>query len=194
MEYALKYQQHMKGLIISNMMASIPAYNEYAEQVLMPAMDQEVLARIKAFEAAGYEVPTTFDEFTALVDQMVADGITPLCGANDGRWSFGNAADVTYFSIEFVDTGGVPFDLVIDTTLIDDALALIAEKGLGPADYEFQMLLGVREDKRREILGLGHGLRVYVPFGEDWYGYSSRRLKENPDMAGMIAKAVLLGQ
>ena len=55
--------------------------------------------------------------------------------------------------------------------------------------------LGIRtEPKRREILAAGHGLRVYVPFGEDWYGYSSRRLKENPEMAGMIAKAVLFGK
>lgn len=52
-EYALKYQQHLKGLIISNMMASIPAYNEYAEKVLMPAMDPAVLAEIKALEASG---------------------------------------------------------------------------------------------------------------------------------------------
>ena len=51
-EYALKYQQHLKGLIISNMMASIPAYNEYAETVLMPTMDQAVLAEIKAYEKA----------------------------------------------------------------------------------------------------------------------------------------------
>jgi proline iminopeptidase len=50
-EYALKYQQHLKGLIISNMMASGPAYNEYAEKVLMPAMDQKVLAEIKQLEA-----------------------------------------------------------------------------------------------------------------------------------------------
>lgn len=50
MEYALKYQQHLKGLVISNMMASIPAYNEYAEKVLMPAMDQAVLAEIKRLE------------------------------------------------------------------------------------------------------------------------------------------------
>ena len=57
-EYALKYQDHLKGLVISNMMASIPAYNEYAEEVLMPAMDQDVLAQIKAYEAAGdYENP-----------------------------------------------------------------------------------------------------------------------------------------
>lgn len=50
-EYALKYQQHIKGLIISNMMASIPAYVEYAENVLMPAMDPKVLAEVKALEA-----------------------------------------------------------------------------------------------------------------------------------------------
>jgi proline iminopeptidase len=50
-EYALKYQQHLKGLIVSNMMASVPKYNEYAEKVLMPAMDQKVLAEVKALEA-----------------------------------------------------------------------------------------------------------------------------------------------
>jgi len=53
LEYALKYQQHLKGLIISNMMASIPAYNEYATKVLMPTMDQKALAEIKQLEAAG---------------------------------------------------------------------------------------------------------------------------------------------
>jgi proline iminopeptidase len=52
-EYALKYQQHLRALVISNMMSSVPAYNAYAEQVLMPAMDQGALAEIKALEAAG---------------------------------------------------------------------------------------------------------------------------------------------
>ena len=51
MEYALKYQQNLKGLVISNMMSSIPAYNEYATKVLMPAMDQAALAEIRALEA-----------------------------------------------------------------------------------------------------------------------------------------------
>ena len=51
MEYALAHQDHLKGLIISNMMASIPAYNEYANKMLMPAMDQKVLAQVKAIEA-----------------------------------------------------------------------------------------------------------------------------------------------
>ena len=52
-EYTLKYQRHVKGLIISNMMASCPAYNEYANKMLMPAMDQTVLAEIKRLEAAS---------------------------------------------------------------------------------------------------------------------------------------------
>ena len=52
-EYALKYQQHIKGMVISNMMSSVPAYNNYAETVLMPPMDQSKLARAKALEAAG---------------------------------------------------------------------------------------------------------------------------------------------
>jgi proline iminopeptidase len=52
-EYALAHQDQLKGLVISNMMMSIPAYNRYAEEVLMPAMDQEVLAEIKMLEAAG---------------------------------------------------------------------------------------------------------------------------------------------
>ena len=50
-EYALKYQQHLKGLVISNMMASIPAYNTYADEVLMPEMDPAVLAEVKQIEA-----------------------------------------------------------------------------------------------------------------------------------------------
>jgi proline iminopeptidase len=52
-EYALRYQQHLRGLVISNMMASVPAYNAYAEQVLMPEMDQAKLAEIKDLEAKG---------------------------------------------------------------------------------------------------------------------------------------------
>ena len=52
-EYALKYGQNLKGLVISNMMSSIPKYNEYAQNVLMPKMDQAVLAEVKQMEASG---------------------------------------------------------------------------------------------------------------------------------------------
>jgi proline iminopeptidase len=58
LEYALKYQQNLKALVISNMVASIPAYNRYAADVLMPAMDQKALAEVKQLEAKGrYDDP-----------------------------------------------------------------------------------------------------------------------------------------
>ncbi|TAL70882.1 MAG: proline dehydrogenase [Bacteroidetes bacterium] len=77
-----------------------------------------------------------------------------------------------------------------DEPLINDAREYLKKVNLKKEDYEFQMLLGVRDEKRKEILAQGHRLRVYVPFGKDWYGYSTRRLKENPKMAGMIFKAI----
>ncbi len=77
-----------------------------------------------------------------------------------------------------------------DEVLIKFALEIIQKYNLNRKDYEFQMLLGVREDRRNELLRNGHRLRVYVPFGKDWYGYSTRRLKENPDIAGHIFKAL----
>ena len=68
--------------------------------------------------------------------------------------------------------------------------ALIQE-GLRRDVPEFQMLLGVREDRARELVAAGHPVRIYVPFGEQWYAYSLRRLQENPAMATTIARSTL---
>lgn len=77
-----------------------------------------------------------------------------------------------------------------DETLVADAMAAIAELRT-PADrFEFQMLLGVREKLRTEIVAKGHAVRVYVPFGSAWYGYSVRRLRENPAVAGHVVRAM----
>lgn len=80
-----------------------------------------------------------------------------------------------------------------DDVLINGARGIIARRGLNRESYEFQMLLGVRDQKRRELVAQGHRLRVYVPFGRDWYGYSIRRLKENPSIAGHVFKAIFTG-
>ena len=56
--------------------------------------------------------------------------------------------------------------------------------------YEFQMLYGVTPKLRESIVNEGHTMRVYVPFGKQWYGYSTRRLKENPQMVSHIIKAI----
>jgi proline dehydrogenase len=78
-----------------------------------------------------------------------------------------------------------------DEFLIWHALRLIHQLEVPEDRYEFQMLLGVDEELRGILVGAGHKLRVYVPFGEEWYEYSSRRLKENPKIAGYVAKDVL---
>ncbi len=76
-----------------------------------------------------------------------------------------------------------------DEWLIGESLARVSQRGLTREQYELQMLLGVREERRDELVAEGHRLRVYVPYGEQWYAYSVRRLQENPAMAGMVAKA-----
>ena len=78
-----------------------------------------------------------------------------------------------------------------DEWLVAEALRLIEERGLGPERYEFQMLLGVREALADELVRGGHTLRVYVPYGRQWYEYSLRRLQENPKVAGYVARDTL---
>lgn len=77
-----------------------------------------------------------------------------------------------------------------DEVLIADAKKLLQKYGYTRDEFEFQMLLGVREQVRDDLIREGFQVRVYVPFGEDWYGYSIRRLKENPQMGGYIVKAM----
>lgn len=81
-----------------------------------------------------------------------------------------------------------------DEQLITDAEHQVRKHRPTSENVEFQMLLGVREDRRDSLLKSGHRVRIYVPFGDDWYGYSTRRLKENPQVAGYVAKAVLTGK
>jgi len=78
-----------------------------------------------------------------------------------------------------------------DKPLIDAAYTRIKEQNIAKDKFEFQMLLGVREDLRDKINADGYKIRIYVPFGKDWYAYSVRRLKENPSVAGTIAKSFL---
>ena len=78
-----------------------------------------------------------------------------------------------------------------DEWLIEQGLRLVERYGLGQQDYEFQMLLGVRERRADELVRAGHRLRIYVPFGEHWYDYSLRRLQENPKIAGYVAADTL---
>ncbi|MGD0715530.1 MAG: proline dehydrogenase family protein [Gaiellaceae bacterium] len=92
---------------------------------------------------------------------------------------------------ELLDSGAYVGVATHDEWLIGEALRRIEQRELDRGAYEFQMLLGVRESRASELVGAGHRLRVYIPFGEKWYGYSLRRLQENPAMAGTVARATV---
>jgi proline dehydrogenase len=77
-----------------------------------------------------------------------------------------------------------------DKPLIEGAYSLIRKYNVPKHMYEFQMLYGVTPKLREKIVNEGHTMRVYVPFGKQWFGYSTRRLKENPMMASHIIKAI----
>ena len=78
-----------------------------------------------------------------------------------------------------------------DPLLVEHAEAVIEKLGVDEDRYEFQMLLGVAGTLRRELVARGHPLRVYVPFGDRWYAYSMRRLRENPNIAGHVVSNLL---
>lgn len=77
-----------------------------------------------------------------------------------------------------------------DEYLVCAASHLVDRYGLGREQYEFQMLLGVDGELRRILIDGGHRLRVYVPYGRDWYPYSIRRLRENPEVARHVMRAM----
>jgi proline dehydrogenase len=79
-----------------------------------------------------------------------------------------------------------------DKPLVEGAYKLIEKYNVPKHMYEFQMLFGVTPDLRQSIMDKGHTMRVYVPFGKQWFGYCTRRLKENPKMATQIIKALFV--
>jgi len=95
--------------------------------------------------------------------------------------------------LEFMLSHGVYAGIAThDKPLVEGAYRLIEKYKVPPTKYEFQMLYGVTPDLRKSIVEKGHTMRVYVPFGKDWFGYSTRRLKENPKMASHIIKALFI--
>ncbi|MFZ6658091.1 proline dehydrogenase family protein [Undibacterium sp. TJN19] len=78
-----------------------------------------------------------------------------------------------------------------DIALIDQVIELARSRDIDKTMFEFQMLLGVCEPLQCKLLGMGFSVRIYVPYGKDWYAYSMRRMKENPQIAGYILQALM---
>jgi proline dehydrogenase len=121
-------------------------------------------------------------------EQFAASGVrVRLCkGAYDEPASvaYRDAGAVTdsYLRCLRVLMGGVGYPMVAshDPVIIEAVSALAREYGRGAGDFEYQMLYGIREPEQLRLASAGNRVRVYVPFGTQWYGYFMRRLAERP--------------
>jgi proline dehydrogenase len=90
-----------------------------------------------------------------------------------------------------LSNGGYTGIATHDEVIVWESLDLIAKLNPSQKKFEFQMLWGVDDELRDILLETGHKLRIYIPYGENWYAYSMRRLKENPRLAGAVFKAAM---
>jgi proline dehydrogenase len=87
--------------------------------------------------------------------------------------------------------GTYPAIATHDPAMIEATRAYAAEQSISPDRYEFQMLYGIRRDLQASLHAAGHTVRVYVPFGSEWFPYFMRRLGERPANVGFVVRAVL---
>jgi proline dehydrogenase len=85
---------------------------------------------------------------------------------------------------------GYPMVATHDPRLIDIAGALAVQHHRRPGSYEYQLLYGVRPDEQRRLAGQGETVRVYVPYGQEWYGYLMRRMAERPANLGLFVRSL----
>jgi proline dehydrogenase len=90
-----------------------------------------------------------------------------------------------------LDQGTYPAIATHDPAIIEATIAHAVERGVEPDRFEFQMLYGVRRDLQRSLVGRGYRMRVYVPFGRQWFPYFMRRLGERPANVAFVLKSLL---
>lgn len=95
------------------------------------------------------------------------------------------------FSAPARSSGFYPIIATHDTALQDVAIETARRNGWAPGEYEFEMLLGVRENVARDLSAKGERVRVYVPFGRDWWPHAVRRIGENPKNAMLLIRSLL---
>jgi proline dehydrogenase len=90
-----------------------------------------------------------------------------------------------------LDEGTYPAIATHDERLIDDTCAYAATRGTSAERFEFQMLYGIRRDLQARLVDRGYRMRIYVPFGREWFPYFMRRLGERPANVGFVLRSIL---
>ena len=155
----------------------------------------------KDFSNVGTVIQAYLKRSRQDVQQLIDEGIAHLriCkGIYDElkEIAFKDKEEIRNSYMELVkimlDSGSFIGNATHDKVLVERSYEVIDSGKFSKSKYEFQMLLGVTEKLRKDIVDRGNQMRVYVPYGEQWYGYCMRRLKENPQVAGHIIKNIFV--
>ena len=202
-DFGLRYDS---GRCMQAMLVLVSAAREHGQFVRIDMEDSSVTSVTldiyrdlrKQFENVGVVLQSCLRRTAQDVDDLLSDGVTDvrLCkgiyvepeeiaftGADEIRDSFSELLEQLLEGR--VRRLGIATH---DPVLVSRAEESIEKLGIDRSHYEFQMLLGVAGTLRKKLVEKGHPLRVYVPFGELWYNYSVRRLRENPNIAGHIIR------
>ena len=112
---------------------------------------------------------------------------------DDVAWQDKVEVDRSFIRCLKVLLGGQGYPMIAshDPRMIEIASSLVSRYGRAKGSYEFQMLYGVRPDEQRRLIADGESVRVYVPYGHEWYGYLMRRLAERPQNLAFFAKSLI---
>ncbi len=149
--------------------------------------------------AIGIVIQSYLYRSQADVEQLIADGVrVRLC-----KGAYKEPAELAYPRKADVDSNYIRLSCTLlkspiyhglathDEAMIAAAKSFAAKNGIAPERFEFQMLFGVRRDLQRKLVAEGYNVRVYIPFGREWYPYFMRRLAERPANVFFIAKNLL---
>ena len=153
----------------------------------------------EAYPGVGVVIQSALRRSSADVDAIIAvGGRVRLCkGAYDEPGSVAyrtkTAVDANYARLmeRLLVADAYPALATHDPKLIARAISIADREGIGPDRFEFQMLYGVRRDLQRTLLDRGYTVRIYVPYGREWYPYFMRRLAERPANVGFMLRAIV---
>ena len=156
-------------------------------------------ARPELRDAIGIVIQSYLFRSQADIEQLLAEGIrVRLC-----KGAYKEPADVAFPRKADVDANYIRLSCALlksgiyhglathDDGMIAAAKSFAGQNGIAPGRFEFQMLFGVRRDLQRKLVAEGYNVRVYIPFGREWYPYFMRRLAERPANVLFIAKNLL---
>ena len=153
----------------------------------------------EAYPQTGVVIQAALRRSSADVQRILAaGGRVRLCkGAYDEPRSVAyvnkSTVDANYAKLmeRLLKSGSYHALATHDPKLIARAIAISEREGIGADRFEFQMLYGVRRDLQRMLVGRGYTVRIYVPYGHEWYPYFMRRLAERPANVGFMLRAII---